>query len=296
MDLLSVPMFAPSEWQMSYGERAAIEGILAQLKPELGIEIGSAQGGSLARLAEHGKEVHSFDLVKPSVAVEGLANVTCHTGDSHVLLPSFLAELAEAGRNVDYMLIDGDHTADGVRKDLSDTLASPAVQQTVIVLHDTMNDEVRAGIESSLAAHELPKVALVDLDFVPGYLARREPYRLQLWGGLGVIVVGGRGTGLPPAAGHDAFHDLVSLARPMRDVMLELEREGVPLDAAPGAEVESLLRGRVADQAHEHVALRAELARSVATVEQIKSSISWRVTRPLRLARRAWSTRAAGRG
>ena len=29
-------------WQMSYGERAALEGLLAQLKPELAIEIGRA--------------------------------------------------------------------------------------------------------------------------------------------------------------------------------------------------------------------------------------------------------------
>ena len=33
-----------------------------------------------------------------------------HTGDSHVLLPAFLERLAEAGRTVDFALVDGDHT------------------------------------------------------------------------------------------------------------------------------------------------------------------------------------------
>ncbi len=38
-------------WQMSFGERAAFEGLLAQVKPRVAIEIGTAEGGSLKRLA-----------------------------------------------------------------------------------------------------------------------------------------------------------------------------------------------------------------------------------------------------
>src|SRR5690349_5616237 len=92
---------ADDSWQMAPGERAAIEGLLSQLKPRLAIEIGTAQGGSLARIAAHSDEVHSFDLAH-QVDESRFPNVTFHRGDSHVLLPRFLAELEEQGRNVDF--------------------------------------------------------------------------------------------------------------------------------------------------------------------------------------------------
>jgi len=58
---------------MSFGERAALEGILSQLTPDLALELGTAEGGSLERLAHHSAEVHSFDLVAPSLPVAELA-------------------------------------------------------------------------------------------------------------------------------------------------------------------------------------------------------------------------------
>ena len=57
-----------------------------------------------------------------------------------------LAEIARDGQNVEFVLVDGDHTSDGVERDTRDLLASAAVNTTVIVFHDTMNDEVRAGL------------------------------------------------------------------------------------------------------------------------------------------------------
>ena len=53
---------ADDDWQMAPGERAAIEGLLAQIEPALAIEIGTAQGGSLRRIAHYSAEVHAFDL------------------------------------------------------------------------------------------------------------------------------------------------------------------------------------------------------------------------------------------
>ena len=88
-------IFEDPVWQMSLGERAAVEGVLAQLRPALAIEIGSAEGACLRRIAAHAGEAHSFDLQPPSLEMPG--NVTLHTGDSHELLPPFLAELAEQG-------------------------------------------------------------------------------------------------------------------------------------------------------------------------------------------------------
>src|SRR6188472_2535663 len=131
---------------MTFGERAAIVGLLSELKPQLAIELGTAEGGALARIAEHSAEVHSFDLAAPNPEVAALANVTVHIGSSHVLLPRVLRERESRGANIDFVLVDGDHTAAGVERDVRDLLASPAVRRTLIVVHDTLNDVVRAGL------------------------------------------------------------------------------------------------------------------------------------------------------
>ncbi len=178
-------LFARHEWQMAPGERAAIAGVLAELRPSVSIELGTAQGGSLRTIAAYSEQVHSFDFA-PEVE-ELPANVTLHVGDSHELLPRLLASLAAAGRNVDFALVDGDHSPEGVRRDVLDLLGSPAVTDTVIVLHDTANAQVRAGLEAAEAAAH-PKVRLLDFAFVE--LQRPAAVLMEEWGGLGLIVVG----------------------------------------------------------------------------------------------------------
>ena len=110
---MGLPLLEPADWQMTLGERAALQGILTSLEPRLSIEIGTAQGGSLSRVAAASGAVHSFDL-EHDPERDWPANVHLHSGDSHELLPAFLAELARGDRNVDFVLVDGDHTADGV--------------------------------------------------------------------------------------------------------------------------------------------------------------------------------------
>jgi hypothetical protein len=284
-------MFSSSTWQMSYGERAAIEGVLAQLRPRLALEIGTAEGGSLARVAQYSDEVHSFDLVRPSEEVAVLDNVTCHTGDGHALLPAVLAELAAAGREIDFVLVDGDHSAEGVQRDIEDILDSDAVQRTIVLAHDTMNDVVRSGIES-VAFDHYSKVALVDLDFVPGYLARSEPYRLQLWGGLGLIIVDAdRAFNQNGPIREGRFHDLPAVVRSARDVMVELELGGRPLEHEQPSEIEKLLRDRWRSDARELEVLSADLATAKRRLIDIEGSLSWRGTQPLRTMKRAWRAR-----
>lgn len=243
----ALPMLSSQVWQMSYGERAALEGIVSQVAPKLAVEIGTAEGGSLRRIAAHSDEVHSFDLVPPLEDVAQLDNVTFHIGDSHQLLSEFLSRLADERRSIDFVLIDGDHSADGVRRDILDVLDSDAVTKTVITLHDTLNPEVRRGIEAAEAARH-PKVALYELDLVPGYLARREPFRLQLWGGLGLIVVDAdRRRESPATVRDDRFHELFRVVRPMVDVMGEIEARGEKLDSLNGEQLEAALRREITE-------------------------------------------------
>lgn len=288
---MALPAFAAQPWQMSYGERLAFEGIISQVRPRLAVEIGTAQGGSLRRIAAHCDEVHSFDLVPPPDDVARMENVSFHTGDSHQLVNDYMAQAAADGRSIDFVLIDGDHSADGVRQDIVDVLGSDAVTRAVIVLHDTFNPEVRTGIAAARVA-EHKKVALFEPDLVPGYLARREPYRLQMWGGLGVIVVDAdHRRAAPEMVRDERFHELFSVVRPTVRVMESIESRGAALDGLAGAEVELTLQTELVKlapapppAAHDP-ALRAELARALAEearlthrLRMIEGSRGWRLT------------------
>jgi hypothetical protein len=263
-----IQILQDSTWQMSFGERAAIEGILSQLSPKLAIEIGTAEGGSLARVAAHSREVHSFDLVPPGDEARGLGNVTFHTGDSHVLLPQLLARFADERRNVDFVLVDGDHSTDGVHQDMRDLLDSHAVAQSIILAHDTANPTVRAGLDRvHYAAY--PKVAYVELDFVAGYMFREPSLLHELWGGLGLVVVdSARGTYYGDQPGQARYFEAFDLLSRARAAILD-EEDG---------------RGtaRRLDQ------IESELRVARESLDSMQSSVSWRVTAPLRALKSRW--------
>lgn len=188
LDLLFI---TDPRWQMTLGERFAIEGLLTIVQPTLAIETGTAQGGSLRRLAAHAQEVHAFDIVPEVKELEDeITNATIHIGDSSETLPRVLAGFAAQERHVDFALIDGDHSAAGVQRDILAVLDSDACRRTVVVFHDTANDEVRAGLDA-LDLPNRPGVALCFLDFVPGYLVveGHEQYSLAAWNGLGLLIL-----------------------------------------------------------------------------------------------------------
>jgi hypothetical protein len=298
-----VEIFEDRVWQMSLGERAAIEGVLAQLRPLLAIEIGSMEGACLRRIAAYAQEVHSFDLTPPTLALPD--NVTLHTGDSHELLPEFLAELAAAGRTVDFVIVDGDHTPDGVRRDLEDLLDSPSLARTVILIHDTANERVRAGLDAVRFA-AWPKVARVELDWLPGQLFAEPALHNELWYGLGLVLVDStRLAYMNGSVYEQRYHPAGPLLAEIR--ALVVAREQVPPGSGAPQQEANELRGRVAELTAELRAARADMyaarAREAAveaelvtlesrldradqTLADITGSPSWKVTGPLRTAKR----------
>jgi hypothetical protein len=220
-----IPILEDKLWQMTIGERAALEGILSQIKPRLALEIGTANAGSLKRIAAHSQEVHSFDMELPPGA-DDFDNVRFHTGNSHELLRPWLDEVVRGGRRIDFALVDGDHTAEGVRADVRDILDSGALEG-VMVLHDAMNPEVRRGIRGvDIAGYEA--VRYIDLDLIPGHLGRYRrggDFAGQLWGGLALVVVGGSSDveALRMFASRgprqDAFYSAQALVRPTSEVI-----------------------------------------------------------------------------
>lgn len=285
INLDDLPVFTQTPWQMSYGERVAIEGMLAMLKPRLALEVGRAEGGSLRRIAEHAGEVVSLDLVKPSLDIAALPNVTALSGDSHVLLGETLQRIGAEGRSVDFALVDGDHSADGAFRDVKDLLDSDATTTTVIVAHDTLNEDVRRGLEA-VDYQKYDKVSFVDLDFVPGYVASMEERFGECWGGLGLIVVDSSGK-FGSTRGSQPSHLVEHPA---------LVWPTVRWIRAQGARAINELRDSelVSTNALHGTTRKAsdatrELERLHGLVHEMETSASWRITKPLRYLKRRMS-------
>jgi hypothetical protein len=248
---------------MSLDERAALEGILVSTKPSLAVEIGTARGGSLERISMHSALVHSFDLARhPELTDERFPNVTFHTGDNHELLPIVLGDLAAAGATIDFVLVDGDHSARGVRRDLEDLLASPCTRKTVILIHDAMNERVRAGLEE-VAWKSFESIQFLDLDFLMGRMFRGGSYSEELWGGFGLVITGA-GTPERPIMRLDCYE-----GPDVYDAFVAARDRGDP-------------SGRPAYREFEY--LEDWLAALQSSMEQILGSRSWRLTAPLRRA------------
>jgi hypothetical protein len=256
------PLLDVGEWLMLPGERAALQGVLAMLEPSLAIEVGTHRGGSLELISARSRVVHAFDLeLHPELTSERFPNVTFHIGDSHALLPAVLQALTQAGETVDFALVDGDHSAEGARRDLEDLLSSPSVSETVILLHDTLNESVRAGLEE-VDYRSFERVRFVDLDFVQGRVMREGPQIDELWYGLGLVLTGDElvGPTWPRAYAAPEVYDTFS-------------------DTRQGHRGQRLGYGQLVELQRE-VAVHKELVRLM------ERSWSWRLTAPLRAARR----------
>jgi hypothetical protein len=247
------------DWVMLPGERAALEGILSFVRPRIAIEIGTHAGGSLQVISAQSTRVHSFDIVShPAVTHERFPNVEFHIGDSHDLLPPFLTDLARRGESIDFAFVDGDHSAGGVRRDVLDLLESSCMHHGVILLHDTLNADVRTGLEQ-IDFSAFDSVCFVDLDLVSGRVMREGPQKNELWWGLGIVVLG------------EPLDSEWPTPYSARDVYAGFSRSLTE----SGSIEEPIGYGQL-------VELHDEIASLKSLVRKMERSASWRLTRPLR--------------
>ncbi len=171
---------------VGYAEHAVFQALLSAQRPQCAIEVGTETGVTLALIARHSTRAISIDIdpqVKVTLAPQ-FNNVEFITGSSHDVLPVLLKRLADEGTTPDFMFIDGDHSADGVRKDIEHVLAIKPTRQLVVLMHDTFNPGCRQGIASA-GWSKNPYCHYVDLDFCPGVLHPNDNCLRQMWGGLG---------------------------------------------------------------------------------------------------------------
>ena len=173
-------------WQMMDCERIALTGVLARIRPRGALEVGVYYGGSLSLASQFSEHILAIDI-EPEVRnrFRVPANAELLIGDSREMIPRALARFDELGLPLEYVLIDADHSAEGVRRDLNLILQYVPRKPMVILAHDSGNPDCRAGI---LAAdwNANPHVHFVQCDFVPGQIIEHSIHDGQgeVWGGL----------------------------------------------------------------------------------------------------------------
>ncbi|MGV8108412.1 glycosyltransferase [Methanospirillum sp.] len=175
-------------WQMNHSERLAMIAILSRHKPRCSIEIRTFKGGSLSLISQYSHSVFSIDI-DPTIPDKFgyFNNVSFLTGDSSIILKLLFDELDREEIPVDFILIDGDHSAEGIKRDLETVLTYTPKKPLLIVMHDSFNPECRKGM-LEVNWEKSPYVQWVDLDFIPGRIVETEgPSHGEMWGGLGLV-------------------------------------------------------------------------------------------------------------
>jgi len=171
-DLL-FPGVIRENWQMMECERIALTGVLARMRPRGALEVGVYYGGSLSLAAQFCQSIIAIDI-DPAVRdrLELPRNAELLIGNSREMIAKALSRLEELTLPLQYVLIDAEHSPEGVRRDINLVLNSG-------------NPGCRAGI---LAAdwNANPRVHFVQCDFVPGQIIEHsiKDGRGEVWGGL----------------------------------------------------------------------------------------------------------------
>lgn len=177
-------------WMMSPSEQMGVIYLLAHLRPKVAIEIGTRFGGSLQVLSRYCDQVYSLD-VDPLVPerMEGrYSNVEYLIGPSDQTLPPLIRRLQSEKAELSFVLVDGDHSSEGVRKDIDNVLQFKPVVPLYILMHDSFNPKCRLGLRAAKWA-ECPYVHACELDFVSGSVNPSPSDWGELWGGLALGIL-----------------------------------------------------------------------------------------------------------
>lgn len=203
-------------WQMTDSERMALTGLLARHQPRCSVEIGTYYGGSLSLISQYSQMVFSIDI-DPDVPsrLPAMDNVSFLIAPSQTVLPLLFQALDEANIPIDFLLIDGDHTADGVRRDIETVLTYVPKQPMFVMMHDSFNPECRRGIMTAKWQNS-PYVAWIDVDFVPGRIIEGDNLaKGEMWGGLALALLSPkpRDGDLIISASANSFYELALKSR-----------------------------------------------------------------------------------
>lgn len=84
---------------------------------------------------------------------------------------------------IGFVLIDGDHSEDGVFRDIETVLTYQPKDDLYVLMHDSFNPACRRGMKRVDWA-SYPHVHWIDYDFVPGFLNSVPGYEDEMWCGF----------------------------------------------------------------------------------------------------------------
>ena len=186
VDSILFPNVILSNWQMMLWEQIALTGVLSRLRPKGAIEIGVYYGGSLSLAAPYCEKIVAIDI-DPDVRdrLSPPPNAEIWIEPSSEAVPKAFAHFEALGTPVNYVLIDADHSVEGVMRDIDLVLNYKPREPMLVLMHDSGNPATRRGILAVDWARN-PYVRLVDVDFVPGQIIEHSVVgkRAEIWGGL----------------------------------------------------------------------------------------------------------------
>jgi cephalosporin hydroxylase len=157
------PGVAPNQ---NRSEIVALLERVAERRPAVLCEIGSAEGGTLflfARAARPDARLLSIDMRNDPERVELFRSLvrpgqqlTCFGGDSHDLDVARRFRDWLGSDKLEFLFIDGDHTAEGVERDLE--MYGPTVRGGgLVAFHDIVPDfRTRYGVETDMDSGGVP--------------------------------------------------------------------------------------------------------------------------------------------
>lgn len=174
-------------WQMNDSEKIALVGLLLHMRPSVSIEIGVYLGGSLSVISKYSDKVYALDIDESVIEKFSFYNnVDFIVGNSRKTLPDLLNILKKSNEIVNFILVDGDHSSQGVKADIEAILEYIPNSDLVVVFHDSYNPECRAGL-ISVDWSKSDYVKAIDLDFVPGRVVESGAGgHGEMWGGLAI--------------------------------------------------------------------------------------------------------------
>jgi hypothetical protein len=170
---VNIPTFLfddlPFHWQMTRCEKYAFSAILRAVQPDVAIEVGTYKGGSLQVIAHFAKKVYSIDKSAryKELLSDNFSNVEFITGYSAEILPILLEKIGNEKETLEFILIDGDHSTDGVKNDINICLKYTPTEPLYIIFHDSFHPRSRRGLLDA-SWHECEYVHYVEIDFIPG--------------------------------------------------------------------------------------------------------------------------------
>lgn len=189
-------------WLMTDAERSALTALLRELRPECAVEIGTYKAGSLGIISRFCKQVYTLDI-DPAYAEEHgekFPNVQFIIGKSEETLPPLLEKIQRSAAPLGFVIIDGDHTEKGVRRDIENVLRYIPTGPLYIIMHDSFNPHCRKGIITANWPSN-PHVHMLEVDYIVGRFVSKEGtdnYR-EMWCGFALAIL------LPEKRADDVF-------------------------------------------------------------------------------------------